>query len=321
MNYAAKTRTPGSEVRLLKRELFAHLGYQPHPGQTLVHRSRAPRRVLACGVRWGKSMCASMEAVAALMKPAESSVGWIVAPNYGLCDRVFLNVLDTIRKHIGHRLVETNPREHRVVVRNLGGGLSEMRAKSADNPVSLLGEGLDWLIIDEATRVNQQVWEQHLSQRLIDRAGWALFLSTPRGCDWFYRLYKRCIKGLDEDYEGWQFPSWQSPLVGKDVVEAERARLPADVFAQEYAAEFLGWEDEPCESCGGIREESRGCVLVEEEEFDTLPRCQECGLLIDERGVPFGMRHEGRTVPAKVIILCQSRANPLPSPTTRALQL
>ena len=71
----------GTKLALDKQALFRHLGYQPHEGQRAVHESMAPRRVLACGVRWGKSLCAAMEAVAAAMEPRERSFGWA---NYNL---------------------------------------------------------------------------------------------------------------------------------------------------------------------------------------------------------------------------------------------
>jgi hypothetical protein len=69
-------------LRLDRDALFEDLSYTPHPGQLLVHRSRARFRVLACGTRWGKSTCAAMEAVAALLEPRERAVGWLVAPTY-----------------------------------------------------------------------------------------------------------------------------------------------------------------------------------------------------------------------------------------------
>ena len=76
-------------------------------------------------------------------------------------------------------MVTMKENERRLVLRNLAGGFSEIRGKSADNPVSLLGEGLDWLIVDEAARLKPAIWEGHLSQRLIDKKGWALLISTP----------------------------------------------------------------------------------------------------------------------------------------------
>ena len=190
--------TTGSGLRVSKRELFQEIGYTPHSGQVLVHRSQAPRRVLACGVRWGKSTALAMECVAALLAPAESSLGWIVSPTFDITDLVFQRVRDVIEQHFEHRIVELVPRERRILLRNLGGGVSEVRGKSADSTSSLLGAGLDWLVVDEAARLHDEVWEGFLCQRLVDRQGWALVASTPRGTQsWFYREWKLGQKGRD----------------------------------------------------------------------------------------------------------------------------
>src|SRR5687768_4043783 len=161
-------------LRLDKAALFARLGYKPHPGQWEIHNSHAPRRIVACGVRWGKTTCAAMEGLAAALQPAERSVGWVVAPTYDLADRVFREIQLAALTHIRHRILVMKESERRLVLRNLSGGISEVRAKSADNPVSLLGEGLDWLVADEASRLKPAIWQSHLSQRLMDKHGWAL---------------------------------------------------------------------------------------------------------------------------------------------------
>src|SRR5688500_5177350 len=142
-----------SKRQFSKKRLFELLGYEPHAGQRAIHESRAPRRAVACGVRWGKSLCAAMEALAAAMEPRERAVGWIVAPTYDLADRVCSVIAMTAMERLRHRVVTFRQHEQRLVLRNMGGGLSEIRGKSADNPVSLLGEGLDWVIVDEAARL------------------------------------------------------------------------------------------------------------------------------------------------------------------------
>lgn len=230
--------TTKSRKRLSKDRLFQDLHYQPHAGQLEVHASTAPRRAVACGVRWGKTMCAAMEALAAAMEPRERSVGWICAPTYDLSERVFNQLVITAASHLRHRIVVLKEHERRMVIRNMGGGLSEIRGKSADNPVSLLGEGLDWLVIDEASRLKPTIWESHLSQRLLDKQGWALFISTPRGKGWFYEVFRRG-QGNDSDYQSWNYPSWTSPLLNREQIENERERLPERVFRQEYGAEFI----------------------------------------------------------------------------------
>jgi hypothetical protein len=227
-----------SGVRLNKDALFRDLGYSPHPGQLEVHRSTASRRIVACGVRWGKTLCAAMEGLAAAMEPKTKSIGWVVAPTYDLADKVFREMVLIVAQHLRHRIVTLKDNEKRIVLRNMAGGLSEIRGKSADNPVSLLGEGLDWVIVDEAARLKPAIWEGHLTQRLLDKRGWALLISTPRGKGWFYELFRRG-QGQDPEFRSWNNPSRTNPYLDEALIEAERDRLPERVFRQEYEGEFL----------------------------------------------------------------------------------
>jgi hypothetical protein len=240
--------------RLDKQALFRDLGYEAHPKQLEVHLSPAPRRVVACGVRWGKTRCAAMEGLAAALEPRERSVGWVVAPTYDLADRVFRELVILAAEHFRHRIVTLKEHERKIVLKNLSGGISELRGKSADNPVSLLGEGLDWLIVDEASRLRPYIWESHLSQRLIDKRGWALLISTPKGKGWYYDLFQR--GGRDPAYQSWNHPSWTNPHLDADMIEEERGRLPERVFRQEYGAEFI-------EGAGSVFRNVRECATGE----------------------------------------------------------
>ena len=226
------------ESRINRAAFFEDLGYRPHPGQTKVHASRAPRRILATGVRYGKTVCAAMEGLASAMEPRERSMGWVVAPTYDLAEKVFRELVYISGTHLKHRILALKENEKKLLLRNMSGGISEIRGKSADNPVSLLGEGLDWCIVDEAARLKPSIWEGHLTQRLIDKKGWALLISTPRGKGWFYDLYRRG-QGADPDYESWNAPSRQNPYLDQKLIESERSRLPERVFRQEFEAEFL----------------------------------------------------------------------------------
>jgi hypothetical protein len=270
------------QPRLDRPALFSAIGYTPHAGQLAVHRSTARRRVLACGVRWGKSTCACYECVAALLEPRAEAVGWVVAPTYDLAERIFLRVRSVVQRYFPHRIKEINERERRIVVFNLAGGLSEFRAKSADNPDSLLGEGLDWVVVDEAARLKDFIWHEHLSQRLLDKAGWALLLSTPNGRDWFWKLYRRGQKNRDAAYESWASASWVNPRLNPALIEDERKRLRPEVFAETYAAEFVGEDLEPCDLCGGPDPDVRGSVMLRGRA--ELARCKDCGKEVDAAG-------------------------------------
>lgn len=243
-----------STSHLNKLALFRSISYTPHPGQLEVHNSTAPRRIVACGARWGKSLCAAAEAVAAALQPAQRSIGWICAPTYDLCDRVFREIVVIVAEHLRHRIVTLKESEKRLIVRNMAGGLSEIRGKSADNPVSLLGEGLDWLIVDEAARLKPVTWQSYLSQRLIDKHGWALLISTPKNKGWFHEMYRRG-QGNDPDYQSWNCPSWSNPHLNRALIEQERSRLPDRVFRQEFGGEFI-------EGSGSVFRNVRECATI-----------------------------------------------------------
>ena len=272
-------------MRLRKPEVFEDIGYTPHRGQLLVHQSKARFRTLACGTRWGKSTCAAMEAVAALLEPRERSVGWLVAPTYDVCRRIYERLCMVVTQHLRHRVVTISPREQKIVITNLGGGTSELHCKSADHPVSLLGEALDFVIVDEAAQLRDEVWQEHLAPRLIDREGWALVISTPQGPGWFFEMYRRGRRNRDPECESWASPSRDNPHVSAAVIESERGRMPAEKFRQQYEAEFLDVPLDPCEQCGGPQEDVEGRLISPEGEYNHAPpTCPACGMFVDAEG-------------------------------------
>jgi hypothetical protein len=299
----------GDRVRFRKRELFHMLGYEPHAAQLAVHKSTARRRVVAFGARGGKSTCAAMEAVAALLEPNDRCLGWLVGPTYDLTDRIFTRVCESMLRQFAHRIVHMSEREHRIVVRNLGAGLSELRAKSADKPASLLGESLSFLVVDEAASIRDGVWEEYLAPRLIDRDGWLLLVSTPHGRGWFYEQFRRGQKARDAAYASWQAPTTQNPHVPAALIEAERKRLDADRFAEQYEARFLGPPD-PCDKCGGPSPDVGGYAV----EFDDepLPRCSMCGDYVYANGrTRVKLSPDGKR---RMTILCIARSSTSLSP-------
>ncbi|MCC7014859.1 MAG: hypothetical protein IT454_20015 [Planctomycetes bacterium] len=226
--------------RINRAAFFRDIGYKPHPGQRAVHASKKRYRVVACGSRWGKSVCAAMETLASAFEPRECAMIWVVAPTYDLADRIYRQIELKVLERLPHRLIAKKEAERRILLRNLAGGVSEIRAKSADNPDSLLGEGLDFLVVDEASRLRPRIWNSFLSQRLMDKRGSALLISTPRSKGYFYDLYRRGQPpDPDPDYASWNMPSWSNPMLPMADIEAERRRLPDAAFRQELGAEFI----------------------------------------------------------------------------------
>ena len=111
-----------TSLRLDKAAFFGYVGYEPHAGQLEVHMSTASRRIVASGVRWGKTLCAAMEGVAAALEPKERSYGWVCAATYDLADKVFRELVILTAEHLRHRIVTLKESERKLVLRNLGDG-------------------------------------------------------------------------------------------------------------------------------------------------------------------------------------------------------
>ena len=109
--------------------------------------------------------------------------------------------------------------------------------KSADNPDSLRGEGLDLAIFDECAFIREAAWIDSIRPALTDREGSAIFVSTPKGRNWFWRLWSRAPS--EEGWERWHYPSSSNPYLSEADIENARDTLPANTFSQEYLAEFL----------------------------------------------------------------------------------
>ena len=110
--------------------------------------------------------------------------------------------------------------------------------RSADNPQRLRGEGLDFLVMDEAAFVKPEVWAEVLRPTLTERKGSALFISTPIGRDnWFFDLWETAEEA--ENWERFRFSTTDNPMIDPEEVEAARTEVGSIVFAQEYLAEFV----------------------------------------------------------------------------------
>ena len=225
------------------------LRYSPHTGQMLFHRSEARFRIVCTGRKWGKTTMLVHEAFRWLGKP--NSIVWWVAPYYSIAQLGWRRFVEAIPKAAIKRL---NKRDFMIEMING----STLWFKSADSPDSLVGEGIDLIIIDEAARVRERVWLESLRPNLSDpgRTGHMCMASTPRGHNWFYQEWLKGVTGVPE-YESWGipvveipvtkekiidvrggFPSWSNPYFKMRELESA-LRLPQRVFMQEFAGRFL----------------------------------------------------------------------------------
>jgi hypothetical protein len=107
--------------------------------------------------------------------------------------------------------------------------------RSADDPDSLRGDGLNRVVIDEAAFVQERAWTEAIRPALSDRLGDALFISTPKGRNWLWRMF--VTEG--DDHASFRFPTSTNPFIVAAEIEDAKRHLPERIFQQEYEAEFL----------------------------------------------------------------------------------
>ncbi len=189
-------------------------------------------KVVACGRRWGKTTLALAKVKAFLQRTDKVRQIWWVAPTYGMSFEPWMALKATFDDMAGVYKNETR----RLIVHPNG---SSIMMKSADNPDRLRGSGLDYLVVDEAAFIPRYVWQAILRPSLSDKRGKALLISTPRGRNWFYRVFQLGLDPLATEWKAWQAPTIQNPLISQSEIDDVRRQLPEHIFRQEYLAEFL----------------------------------------------------------------------------------
>ena len=199
-----------------------------HADQREVADHPARFKVLAAGRRWGKTRLGTLMCLDVALNGGRA---WWVAPSYPMATVGWRGIKQLARQIPGVEWRETD----RLITLPTGGTI---QVRSADRPDSLRGEGLDFLIIDEAAFVREEAWTEALRPALSDRQGRAVIISTPKGRNWFWRAYQRGVSG-DPEWHSWKLPTASNPFIDPAEVEAARRMLPETIFQQEYLAEFI----------------------------------------------------------------------------------
>lgn len=205
-----------------------------HKIQKIVHDSEARFKVLVMGRRGGKSMFAKLEGLDRAINLSQKV--WFVSPTYG-------NVLThwrEVKRLIGDLYSYKNEQQKYIEFEREDGRVGSIAFKSSDRPDNLRGEGLDFVIMDEAAFQDADVWDSVLSPMLSDREGHALFISTPNGTqNWFYAAYNNGRDPLKPDWDSWRFRTIDNPYIKQSEIDRARRDMPELKFKQEYLAEFV----------------------------------------------------------------------------------
>ena len=212
-----------------KREIFLP---ELHEKQIEIVENQSRFKVLSAGRRWGKTLLGCWLCIAYAL---EGKRAWLVAPTYTMA----LEGWRELRQIAVDYGVIVKEAERTIITPN--GGMVSVR--SADNPDRLRGAGLDFIVLDECAFIKEQTWTEVLRPTLSDRMGSALFISTPKGYNWFQRLFEDAQNR--EGWATWTLPTSSNPLVPLSELEIAKEEVGSFLYSQEYEAQFV-------EATGGL---------------------------------------------------------------------
>jgi hypothetical protein len=202
-----------------------NLTTKPHAAQQAVLDSDARFKVLMCGRRFGKSLIAQIHALMTLIEGKKVAY---ITPTYLLAKSFFLeldkDLPPTVKRNASDLTIEMN------------NGL--MRFFTGERLDNLRGLKFHLVIVDEASYIAdlESGWVNSIRPTLTDYKGDALFLSTPRGRNFFFSLYLKGQQG-DPGWASWKFTTHDNPHIDPEEIEAAKSGLPEVAFRQEYLAD------------------------------------------------------------------------------------
>ncbi len=202
------------------------IGLRTH--QLEVFRSPARFRILAAGRRFGKTHLALAEMLHASQTGRRNI--WYVGPSYRQAKRIVWKRLKTVTRPFWAK----PPSETELRIETVSG--STITVCGADNPESLRGDGLDFVVLDECASLRPEVWLEIVRPALTDRQGRALLIGTPKGRNHFHErfLYAQTAP----DWAAFQFTTAQGGNVHPSELSAASHEFDPDTYRQELQAEF-----------------------------------------------------------------------------------
>lgn len=190
-------------------------------------------KVVVAGRRCGKTR---MSAVSLLVKAMEckhtDATILYVAPTFQMARTLMWNLLLVLGDPI---IKKSNVNDGEITLLNN----VIIRIRGADNPDSLRGMKLYYVVCDEFKDVKPATWELILRPALSDLKAGALIIGTPEPGESLFREYFDLGDSeTDPEWRSWHFTTLDNELIDPKEIEAAKRSMSTFAFRQEYMASF-----------------------------------------------------------------------------------
>ncbi|HBT93334.1 MAG TPA: hypothetical protein DEB23_03535 [Chitinophagaceae bacterium] len=193
----------------------------PHINQKKILECDRRFIVVMCGRRFGKSELSQILSISEAIKGGQVAY---ITPTYKLAKAFFERLTAAIP-------FKNNISNLKIYCPN-NGSIEFYTGERLDN---LRGRKFNLVIIDEAAFIPdlESGWQNSIRPTLTDYEGKAVFLSTPRGKNFFYSMF---MKQGENDWQSFKFSTYDNPYINTREIDEARLQLPEVVFEQEYLA-------------------------------------------------------------------------------------
>jgi len=213
-----------------------YTGFTPHKRQKemidKILSSESKYHVACVGRQFGKSLMGINLVLYWGINDGPCKILWI-SPVYSQADKVQKEMMGAIGES---GLVKNCNYSSNEIILNNGTTILFRSAERYDN---IRGLTCDYGIIDEAAFCKDESWTEAIRPVFMVRGKKVLFISTPKGKNWFYNLYQL---GGSEDYpqySNYTGTSYDTPFINTIDIDDAKRTLPENVFRQEYLAAFI----------------------------------------------------------------------------------
>ena len=188
-------------------------------------------KVVAAGRRCGKSRLSAVSLLIEGLNCPDGSAVMYIAPTLGQARTIMWDLLH----ELGRPVIKSS-HVNNLEITLING--KKILVRGADNPDSLRGVSLIYVVMDECAFIKEDVWQKIIRASLSDKKGRALFISTPSGRNWFYDTFNLGQDNTDEEWKSWHFTTQDNETIDPKEIEAAKRTLSSFAFKQEYLSSF-----------------------------------------------------------------------------------
>lgn len=208
-----------------------NLSLTPAQAEIELHSKRFTH--IRAGRKFGKTKYSEWKALQWMSKP--NSCHWHIAPTY---KQARLISWTAFKRMIPQEAIsKVNDSDLFIQLKNG----SQLFLMGSDDRDTLRGPSPTSMTLEEAAYHKGDVWQEVLEPNLLVHKGPALFISSPRGFNWFKDLEDEAnrLNSLGEsDWATFHFTIYDNPYIDKDEIERIRRSTDPMVWRQEYMAEY-----------------------------------------------------------------------------------